>query len=90
MQKKIRVVPRGDWQGLEHNRHAIVTITTTAGKKLEEEVCYRPMTRPELDQKFDELVTPQAGAQKTRELRALLQGIESAAGIRPLMEKLRG
>ena len=90
MQKKIRVVPRGDWQGLEHNRHAIVTITTTAGKKLEEEVWYRPMTRPELDQKFDELVTPQAGAQKTRELRALLQGIESAAGIRPLMEKLRG
>lgn len=89
MQKKIRLVPRGDWQGLEHNRHAIVTITTTAGKKFEEEAWFRPMTRPELDQKFDDLVTPQIGTEKTRELRALLQSIESASSIRPLMEKLR-
>ena len=32
---------------------------------------------------------PRAGAQRARELRALLQGIESASSIRPLVEKLR-
>ena len=90
MQKKIRLVPRADWRGLEHNRHAIVTIATTAGKKFEEEVWFRPMTRPELDKKFDELVTPQIGTQRAGELSALLQGIESAPSIRPLMERLRG
>jgi len=89
MQKKIRLVPRADWRGLEHNRHAIVTITTTAGKKFEEEVWFRPMTRPELDQKFDGLVAPRFGTQRARELQAVLQGIESASSIRPLMEKLR-
>lgn len=89
MQKKIRLVPRADWRGLEHNRHAIVTIRTTAGKKFEEEVWFRPMTRPELDQKFNDLVAPQFGAQRAHELRAALQGIESASSIRPLMERLR-
>lgn len=90
MQKRMRLVPRGDWHGLEHNRHAIVTVKTKAGKTFEEETWFRPMTRPELDMKFDELVTPLAGARKAGELKALLQGIESAASIRPLMEKLRG
>ena len=89
MQKKIRFVPREDWTATEHNRHAIVTITTNAGKKLEEEVWYRNMTRPELDRKFDDLVTPRFDARRTRELHALLQNIESAPSVRPLMEKLR-
>ena len=89
MQRKIRLVPRGDWHGLEHNRHAIVTVITTQGRKFEEEVWFRPMTRPELDQKFDELVTPQIGTDKTRELRSMLKSIESAASIRPLMARLR-
>jgi len=89
MQKKIRLVPRGDWQGLEHNRHAIVTITTRAGKKLENEVWFKPMTRAELDRKFDELVTPQIGSGRTQELRAALQGIENASSVRPLMQQLR-
>ena len=90
MQKRIRVVPRGDWQGLEHNRHAIVTVTNKAGKKFEEEVWFRPMTRPELDEKFAELVTPLKGAEKTGELKSMLQGIEAVASIRPLMDTLRG
>jgi 2-methylcitrate dehydratase PrpD len=89
MQEKIRFIPREDWTGMEHGRHAIVTITTSAGKKLEQEVWYQPMTRSELDQKFDGLVTPRLGAQRARELQALLRDIESASSVRPLMEKLR-
>lgn len=89
MQEKIRFVPREDWRGMEHNRHAVVTITTAAGNKLEEEVWFRPMTRPELEQKFDGLVTPRFGTQRARELQAQMQGIASASSIRPLMEKLR-
>lgn len=89
MQQRIRFVPREDWTGTEHNRHAIVTITTRAGRKLEEDVWFRPMTRQELEQKFDDLVTPRFGAQRTAALRASLQGMESAASVRPLMEALR-
>ncbi len=89
MQEKIRFVPREDWSGMEHNRHAIVSITTSAGQKLEEEVWFQPMTRPELEEKFDGLVKPQFGVQKMSELRALLLDIEGAASVRPLMEKLR-
>ena len=89
MQQRIRFVPREDWAGTEHNRHAIVTITTTAGRKLEEDVWFRPLTRAELEQKFDDLVTPRFDAQRTASLRVLLQGMESAASVRPLMEALR-
>jgi hypothetical protein len=62
----------------------------TAGTKLEEEVWFRPMTRPELEEKFDALVMPQFGLQRTRELQALLRSVESASSVRPLMEALRG
>ena len=89
MQQKIRFVPREDWTGTEHNRHAIVTITTTSGRRLEEDVWFRPMTRGELEQKFDDLVAPRFGAQRTGALRTSLQGIENAASVRPLMEALR-
>ena len=89
MQQKIRFVPREDWTGTEHNRHAIVTVTTTGGKKLEEDVWFRPMTRQELEQKFEDLVTPRFGSQRTASLRAALEGISGAASVRPLMEALR-
>ena len=90
MQEKIRFVPRADWTGTQHNRHAIVTITMTTGAQLEEEVWFRPMTRPELEEKFDALVMPQFGLHRTRELQALLHSLENASSIRPLMEALRG
>ncbi|HEV8519473.1 MAG TPA: MmgE/PrpD family protein [Burkholderiales bacterium] len=90
MQEKIRFVPRADWTGTQHNRHAIVTIAMTTGTQLEEEVWFRPMTRPELEEKFDALVMPQFGLQRTRELQALLRSVESASSVRPLMEALRG
>jgi 2-methylcitrate dehydratase PrpD len=61
MQEKIRFVPRDDWTGTELS-HSIVTITTASGRKLEEDVWFRPMTRREPAQKFDDLVTPQFGA----------------------------
>jgi hypothetical protein len=48
------------------------------------------MTRPELEEKFDALVMPQFGLQRTRELQALLRSVESASSVRPLMEALRG
>ena len=89
MQEKVHFIPREDWSSMENNRHAIVTIRTKAGKKLEEEVWTRPMTRPELEQKFDGLVTPRFNTQRACELKALLHNIESASSIRPLMEKLR-
>ncbi|HKA40571.1 MAG TPA: MmgE/PrpD family protein [Burkholderiales bacterium] len=88
MQKKIRFVPRDDWAGTEHNRHAIVTVTTTGGKRLEEDVWFRPMTRQELGRKFGDLVTPQFGAQRAESLRRALEGIAGAASVRPLMHSL--
>jgi 2-methylcitrate dehydratase PrpD len=89
MQQKIRFTPRDDWTGTEHNRHAIVKITTTAGKELQEDVWFRPMTRSELEEKFNDLVEPRLGTQRTAHLKALLGSIESAPSIRPLMAALR-
>ena len=88
-QEKIRFILRDDWTSMEHGHHAIVTITTNTGKRLEEDVWYRPMTRLELERKFDGLVAPQFGAQRARALLGLLQNIETASSIRTLMEKLR-
>jgi len=89
MQEKIRFILRDDWTSMEHGHHAIVTITTNTGKRLEEDVWYRPMTRLELERKFDGLVAPQFGVQRARALLGLLQNIETASSIRTLMEKLR-
>jgi hypothetical protein len=89
MQDKIKFIAREDWTGMEHGRHAIVTITTISGQKLEEEVWYRPMSRAELELKFEGLVAPRFGPERARDLRALMQTLDSAPSIRPLMEKLR-
>lgn len=89
IQEKIRFIPRDDWRGVEHNRHAIVRISTKTGKKVEEEVWFKPMTRPELERKFQDLAVPRVGKERTEQLRTLLLGIEDAASIRPLMQILR-
>ena len=47
------------------------------------------MTRAELEMKFHELVTPKLGA-KTAALETLLNELESARSVRPLMRALRG
>ena len=52
MQARVKFVGREDWNSMEAGHHAIVTIRTSAGKTLEEEVWHRPMTREELDAQF--------------------------------------
>jgi hypothetical protein len=47
------------------------------------------MTRAELERKFTDLVVPKFGRDKAAQLQSLLQGLETAASVRPLMEKLR-
>ncbi|MBI3068851.1 MAG: MmgE/PrpD family protein, partial [Betaproteobacteria bacterium] len=38
MQQRVKFVGRDDWKGLEHGRHAIVTIATVSGAKYSDEV----------------------------------------------------
>jgi 2-methylcitrate dehydratase PrpD len=90
MQQRIHLVPREDWLGMEHGRHAIVMIRTRNGKEFQEEVWHEPMSRAELETKFAELVTPQFGAAKTERVQVLLNELEEASSIRPLMKELRG
>ncbi len=75
---------------MEQGRHAIVTVTTTKGQKLIEEIWYEPVTQQELEEKFDNLVTPRVGEEKARRVEGLLKQLESAESIRPLMEELEG
>jgi 2-methylcitrate dehydratase PrpD len=89
MQERIRFVGREDWTGMDQGRHAIVIIRTNDGRTLEEEVWHKPMTRTELERKFTDLVVPKFGRDKAAQLQSLLQGLETAASVRPLMEKLR-
>ncbi len=89
MQERIKFVGREDWTGMEQGRHAIVTIRTGRGV-FEEEVWHQPMARADLDAKFQELVTPRFGAQRTAQLQSMLFGLEAAASVRPLMQALRG
>jgi 2-methylcitrate dehydratase PrpD len=89
MQQRIKFVGREDWTGMDQGRHAIVIIRTGRGT-FEEEVWHQPMNRADLEQKFQELVIPKFGPEKTTRLQKLLLGIETATSIRPLMEELRG
>ena len=90
MQQRIRLVPRDDWRGMEHGRHAIVMIRTHGGAQHQIEVWHEPMSRAELDAKFDELVTPKFGGARTEHLKGLLSELGRAASVRPLMQQLRG
>ncbi|MDB5927551.1 MAG: hypothetical protein JWN13_6487 [Betaproteobacteria bacterium] len=89
MQERIQLVPRDDWRGMEHGRHAIVIIRTRGGKQYQEEVWHEPMSRAELETKFDGLVAPKFGTAKTQRLKVLLNELEQSASIRPLMKELR-
>ena len=88
MQQRVKFVGREDWTGMEAGRHAIVTIRTRNGDVLTAEVCYEPMTRAELDLKFDALVLPRFGREKCARVARLLKGLEAARSVRPLMAEL--
>ena len=89
MQDRIKFTGRDDWTGMEHGRHAIVSVRTRAGKSHTEETWFKAMDRAELAAKFDELVLPRLGGAKSARVKELLLGIESARSIRPLMRELR-
>jgi 2-methylcitrate dehydratase PrpD len=90
MERRVRFVGREDWAGMEHGRHAVVIVRTRSGRTYERDVWHEPMTRAELEFKFRELVTPKLKAAKTAALETLLNGLESARSVRPLMLALRG
>lgn len=90
MRQRVRFVGREDWTGMEQGRHAIVTLRTRDGRSFEEEVWHQPMTRAELERKFHDLVEPKFGPDQTARLQRLLNEVETAASIRPLMKELRG
>jgi len=85
----VRFVGREDWAGMEHGRHAVVIVRTRSGRTYEREVWHEPMSRAELETKFRELVTPKLDAAKTAAVETLLNGLESAHSIRPLVRALR-
>ena len=90
MQQRVKFVGREDWNDMEAGRHAIVTIRTRSGKTLAEEVWHQPMTGDELDRKFNGLVTPRFGKDKSARVVKLLKGLESAGSVRELMADLGG
>lgn len=90
MQQRIKLIGRDDWQGMEHGRHAIVTITTRSGAKHTKEVWHEPMSATELEHKFHALVAPRLGADRTRRVGTLLKQLDSAASVKVLMEELKG
>jgi len=90
MRERVRFVAREDWQGMEQGRHAIVILTTSQGQRLEEEVWFQPMTRQDLEEKFRALVTPRLGKAKSLHVQELLNQLESAKSVRPLIEELAG
>jgi 2-methylcitrate dehydratase PrpD len=90
MQQRVKFVGREDWTGMEAGRHAFVTIKTHNGEVLTAEVRYEPMTRAELDLKFDALVLPRFGREKCARVAGLLKGLEAAKSVKPLMAELAG
>lgn len=90
MRERVRFVAREDWQGMEHGRHAIVSLTTSQGQRLEEEVWFQPMTRQDIEEKFRALVIPRLGKEKSLRVEELLNQLEGAKSVRPLMEELAG
>ncbi|HKA43417.1 MAG TPA: MmgE/PrpD family protein [Burkholderiales bacterium] len=89
MQQRIRFVGREDWTDMEAGRHAIVTIRTLDGRTLMEEVWHRTMSAAELDRKFDELVVPRFGTDKSARVTGMLRALESVGDVRPLMTELQ-
>jgi len=90
MRDRVHFVGREDWTGMEQGRHAIVSLKTTRGQKLEEEIWHEPVTQRELEDKFHSLVTPRFGEEKARRVESLIKRLETAESIGPLMEELEG
>ena len=91
MQKRVKFVGRDDWKDMEQGRHAIVIIRTRGGHTYEEDFWHQPMDRTDLESKFHGLVERKFGADRTARLQEmLLNELETAASIRPLMKELRG
>jgi 2-methylcitrate dehydratase PrpD len=88
MRERIRFVGREDWKDMEHGRHAIIAITTLNGNQFQEEVWFEPMTRPELEEKFKSLVTPRFGEERSRRVETLLNNLEKAESVLPLLQEL--
>jgi 2-methylcitrate dehydratase PrpD len=88
MLPRVKFVGREDWTDLEAGRRAIVTIQTRRGQTLTEDVRHRTMTGEELQKKFDALVIPRFGRDKTGEVTRLLLSLETAASVKPLMTAL--
>ena len=88
MLPRVKFVGRDDWTDMEAGRRAIVTIRTRRGETLTEEVKHRTMTGDELQKKFDGLVLPRFGMERTPEIARLLQSLDSAASVRSLMTAL--
>lgn len=89
MQERVNFVGREDWTGMDAGRHAIVSITTTAGQIHTREVWHEPMTSEELDRKFFDLVTPVLGAERTNRLAQTLKDMAQADNLQPLMNELQ-
>ena len=89
MQQRVKFVGREDWTNMEAGHHAIVTIRDRTGRTHTDEVWHQPMSGPELDRKFDRLVTPRFGPEKTRKVESLLKQLHAAPGVRGLMKALR-
>jgi 2-methylcitrate dehydratase PrpD len=90
MRERIRFVGREDWQDPQHGRHAVVTVRTSNGQVLQNEIWHEPMKRKDLDEKFDGLVAPKWGEEKACGLKERIRGLESAKSVRPLMQDLQG
>ncbi|TAK01405.1 MmgE/PrpD family protein [bacterium] len=90
MRERIRFIGREDWKEMEQGRHAIVTLATTGGQRFQEEVWFEPMGRGELEGKFKDLVGRSFSEEKSRRLEKLLNELEGAESVTPLMEELEG
>lgn len=89
MQQRVKLVGREDWKDMQAGHHAIVTIKSRSGKTFTEEVWQKPMTPDELGRKFEELVTPRFGPEKTGKVETLLTQLRDAPSVKELMAELR-
>jgi 2-methylcitrate dehydratase PrpD len=89
MQERVKFVGRDDWTGMNQGRHAIVIIRTRGGRTFEEEVWHQGMERADLEEKFQGLVEPRFGIAKSAGLKALLDDLQTAKSVRPLLKELR-
>jgi len=88
MRERIKIQARQDWTAQAHRFHALVTVTTKAGRKFSKEADYRRMTEEDLDVKFSHLVGLRAGEAKAKELAQVLKGLDTVRNVADVMEQL--